>query len=111
MPQSLESKAEVANLHRVINLVITPQSNKPVMSIVQDSLTACNKMTSRDVFINRAEMMHLLMFLPSWNGKMPKPAIYKPQLLWTGKQFKTNFVCFLFTLYVIIIYLMISYFN
>ena len=86
MPQSEESRAEVANLHRVTHLVITPQSNKPVMSIVQDALTACNKMTSRNVFLTRAEMMSLLMFLPSWNGRMPKPAIYFPQKLWTGKQ-------------------------
>lgn len=31
-------------------------------------------------------MMNLLMFLPSWNGHMPQPAILKPVPLWTGKQ-------------------------
>ena len=31
-------------------------------------------------------MMTLLMFLPTWDGKLPIPAILKPQPLWTGKQ-------------------------
>ena len=30
--------------------------------------------------------MNLLMWLPSWNGKLPVPAILKPKPLWTGKQ-------------------------
>jgi DNA-directed RNA polymerase II subunit RPB1 len=31
-------------------------------------------------------MMNLLMWLPSWNGVVPQPAILKPKPLWTGKQ-------------------------
>lgn len=30
--------------------------------------------------------MNLLMWLPTWDGKMPQPAILKPKPLWTGKQ-------------------------
>lgn len=30
--------------------------------------------------------MNLLMFLSTWDGKMPQPAILKPRALWTGKQ-------------------------
>ena len=30
--------------------------------------------------------MQMLMYLPSWNGTMPQPAILKPKPLWTGKQ-------------------------
>ena len=56
------------------------------MGIVQDTLTAVRKMTKRDVFIDKEQMMNLLMFLPSWDGKMPTPAILKPRPLWTGKQ-------------------------
>lgn len=66
--------------------IITPQANKPVMGIVQDTLTAVRKMTKRDVFIDKEQMMTLLMFLPIWDGKMPRPAILKPKPLWTGKQ-------------------------
>lgn len=56
------------------------------MGIVQDTLTAVRKMTKRDVFIDKEQMMNLLMFLPIWDGKMPRPAILKPKPLWTGKQ-------------------------
>ncbi|OWF51528.1 DNA-directed RNA polymerase II subunit RPB1-like [Mizuhopecten yessoensis] len=86
LPQSLETKAEISNLALVPRMIITPQSNRPVMGIVQDTLTAVRKMTKRDVFINRGEMMNLLMFLPTWDGHVPQPAILKPKPLWTGKQ-------------------------
>ena len=51
------------------------------MGIVQDTLTAVRKMTKRDVFLDKEEMMQLVMFLPSWDGKLPIPAIIKPKQL------------------------------
>lgn len=89
LPQSLETKAEISNLALVSKMIITPQSNRPVMGIVQDTLTAVRKMTKRDVFLDRGQMMNLLMFLPSWDGHMPQPAILKPRPYWTGKQLLT----------------------
>ncbi|CAL1687412.1 unnamed protein product [Lasius platythorax] len=86
VPQSMETRAEVENIHVTPRQIITPQANKPVMGIVQDTLTAVRKMTKRDVFIEKEQMMNLLMFLPSWDGKMPQPCILKPKPLWTGKQ-------------------------
>ncbi|KAK6195965.1 hypothetical protein SNE40_001281 [Patella caerulea] len=86
LAQSLETKAEILNLAAVPRMIITPQSNRPVMGIVQDTLTAVRKMTKRDVFLDRADMMKLVMFLPIWDGRMPQPAILKPSPLWTGKQ-------------------------
>ncbi|XP_011179865.1 DNA-directed RNA polymerase II subunit RPB1 [Zeugodacus cucurbitae] len=86
VPQSMETRAEVENIHVTPRQIITPQANKPVMGIVQDTLTAVRKMTKRDVFITREQMMNLLMFLPTWDGKVPQPCILKPRPLWTGKQ-------------------------
>ncbi|XP_076336415.1 RNA polymerase II subunit RpII215 [Tachypleus tridentatus] len=86
VPQSLETRAEIEQLAMVSRNIITPQSNKPVMGIVQDTLTAVRKMTRRDVFLEKDQMMNLLMYLPIWDGKMPMPAILKPKPLWTGKQ-------------------------
>lgn len=86
VPQSLETRAEIENLAMVPRNIITPQSNKPVMGIVQDTLTAVRKMTRRDVYLTWEQMMNLLMFLPTWDGKVPMPAILKPVPLWTGKQ-------------------------
>ena len=53
VPQSLESKAEISEIMMVPRNIITPQSNKPVMGIVQDSLTAVRKFTKRDIFIDK----------------------------------------------------------
>ncbi|XP_035714876.1 DNA-directed RNA polymerase II subunit RPB1 isoform X2 [Folsomia candida] len=89
VPQSMETRAEVENLHITTRQIITPQANKPVMGIVQDTLTGVRKMTKRDVFLTKEQMMNLLMFLPIWDGKMPQPAIQKPIPLWTGKQLFT----------------------
>ncbi|CAG0900840.1 unnamed protein product [Darwinula stevensoni] len=86
IPQSMETRAEIENLHITPRMVVTPQANRPVMGIVQDTLTAVRKMTKRDVFLEKDQMMDLLMHLPSWDGKVPQPAILKPKPLWTGKQ-------------------------
>lgn len=40
VPQSYETKAEVMNLCMVPLQILTPQGNRPVMGIVQDTLTA-----------------------------------------------------------------------
>lgn len=53
VPQSLETKAEIEELTMVPRNIITPQANKPVMGIVQDTLTAVRKFTKRDVFLER----------------------------------------------------------
>ncbi|XP_013134888.1 PREDICTED: DNA-directed RNA polymerase II subunit rpb1-like isoform X2 [Papilio polytes] len=89
VPQSMETRAEVENIHITPRQIITPQANKPVMGIVQDTLTAVRKMTKRDVFLTKEQIMNLLMFLPTWDGKIPQPCILKPQPLWTGKQIFT----------------------
>ena len=62
VPQSLETRAEIENIHVTPRQIITPQANKPVMGIVQDTLCAVRKMTKRDVFLEKEQMMNLLMF-------------------------------------------------
>ncbi|XP_051165390.1 DNA-directed RNA polymerase II subunit RPB1-like [Leptopilina boulardi] len=79
VPQSLTTKAEVENIHLITR-------NKPIMDIVEDTLLGAYKMTHRDVFIEKEEIMNLVMFLTNWNGKLPKPCILKPKPLWSGKQ-------------------------
>lgn len=49
----METRAEVSEIMLVPRQIITPQANRPVMGIVQDTLTAARKMTKRDVFIEK----------------------------------------------------------
>lgn len=53
VPQSMGTRAEIEHLHLTPRMVVTPQSNRPVMGIVQDTLTAVRKMTKRDAFLEK----------------------------------------------------------
>jgi DNA-directed RNA polymerase beta' subunit len=84
IPCSLEARAEVKELMMVPLNIISPQSNKPVIGIVQDALLACRLATSRNEFIDQEDFTNLMMSVDAW--VLPKPAILKPRKLWTGKQ-------------------------
>lgn len=86
VPQSHPARAEVQELMLVPHCIVSPQGNKPVMGIVQDTLLGCMLFTQRDTFLERDLMMNLLMHVGDWDGVIPEPAIYKPRPLWTGKQ-------------------------
>ncbi|KAK7289789.1 hypothetical protein RIF29_03733 [Crotalaria pallida] len=86
VPQSFETRAEVLELMMVPKCIVSPQSNRPVMGIVQDSLLGCRKITKRDAFITKDVFMNILMWWEDFDGNVPAPAILKPEPLWTGKQ-------------------------
>ena len=57
------------------------------MGIVQDSLLGIHRLTKRDTFLDKALVMHILMFIDYDLEKgLPMPAILKPKPLWTGRQ-------------------------
>jgi DNA-directed RNA polymerase beta' subunit len=86
IPQSLPARAEVQHLMMVPTQIISPKSNSPVMGIVQDSLLGARLMTQRGVFLTKAFVFNVLMWLHNFDGRVPQPAIVKPVPLWTGKQ-------------------------
>jgi DNA-directed RNA polymerase II subunit RPB1 len=86
VPQSFETRAEVLELMMVPKCIVSPQANRPVMGIVQDSLLGCRRITMRDTMIEKDVFMNILMWWEDFDGKVPAPAILKPRPLWTGKQ-------------------------
>ncbi|CAI5984210.1 unnamed protein product [Closterium sp. NIES-65] len=90
--QSFATRAETSELMLVPKCVVSPQSNRPVMGIVQDSLLGCRKITKRDTFIEKDVFMNILMWWEDFDGKLPIPAILKPRPLWTGKQVFSLFI-------------------
>jgi DNA-directed RNA polymerase II subunit RPB1 len=86
VPQSYETKAEVQEICMVPKQIVSPQANKPVMGIVQDTLCGIRKFTKRDCFLTRDFVMNIIMWVPDWDGVVPPPCILKPIPLWTGKQ-------------------------
>ncbi|KAJ5725353.1 DNA-directed RNA polymerase II subunit RPB1 [Penicillium malachiteum] len=86
VPQSEESRAELSELALVPKNIVSPQRNGPLMGIVQDSLCGIYKLTRRDVFLSKDQVMNIMLWVPEWDGVIPPPAILKPRPRWTGKQ-------------------------
>jgi len=86
VPQTEETRAEVQNLCMVPLNIVSPQSNKPLMGIVQDTLAGIYKLCRRDVFLTKEQVMDIMLWVPEWDGIIPRPAIFKPRYRWTGKQ-------------------------
>ena len=86
VPQSITARADAEQLMMTPRNIITPQNNRNVMGIVQDALLGVTRMTKRDVFIEKDVFMNTMMWIASWDGVLPAPAIIKPRPLWTGKQ-------------------------
>jgi DNA-directed RNA polymerase II subunit RPB1 len=100
MPQSAQATIEAEEIMSVPNQIVTPQSNMPVFSVVQDGITGAYRMTRTGVFFDRSTAMDMLMAIMMSPGAgkagpnspmgrplvLPDPAVVSPQLLWTGKQ-------------------------
>jgi DNA-directed RNA polymerase II subunit RPB1 len=86
VPQSIVARADAHELMMVARNIVTPQSNRNVMGIVQDALLSLCNMTKRGVMLEKDTIMNIMIWMPSWNGVLPTPAILKPRQLWTGKQ-------------------------
>lgn len=87
VPCSHDARAEVKELMMVSNNIVSPQSNRPVMGIVQDSLLACSKLTRRDVFLIKEDFTNIMFRLGISDAtQLPVPCIMKPVPRWSGKQ-------------------------
>jgi DNA-directed RNA polymerase II subunit RPB1 len=86
VPQNEETRAEVKEICMVPLNIVSPQSNRPLMGIVQDSLVAVYKICRKDIYLNREQVMNILLWVPDWDGVIPMPAILFPSPRWTGKQ-------------------------
>lgn len=91
LPQNELARAEVSTIMGVPNLIISPKNNQPSMGLVQDALVGTFLMTRKNIFLDRTQVMDLMMQMKyEVPGRkpfvLPQPAILKPQPLWTGKQ-------------------------
>ena len=91
VPQSQQARSEVKHIMLVPNQIISPQKNGPIIGLVQDSLLGCRLLTLKNTFLNRNEMMNLMMCIihTKKNIVLPPPCIMIPKkniYLWSGKQ-------------------------
>lgn len=85
--RTYEAIAEAKELMSVPTQMISPQSNKPIIGLVQDSLVSIYLLTLKDTFLTRAQVMQVVMPVkyPLFTT-LPLPCILKPVPLWSGKQ-------------------------
>ena len=86
VPQSPAAIADVATLMMVSRQIISPQANRPVMGIVQDTLLGCHLFSDTDVFLDRALACHVVALLRYSPSRLPPPCVCKPVQRWSGKQ-------------------------
>ena len=87
VPQDYETISEIKNIMYVGQQIISPQSDSPIMGIVQDSLLGAKIFTERDTFLTFDEVNSLIIWINDFDiNKIPMPCIMKPKPLWSGKQ-------------------------
>ncbi|RCK65164.1 DNA-directed RNA polymerase III subunit RPC1 [Candida viswanathii] len=88
VPQTEEARAEAINLMGVKNNLLTPKSGEPIIAATQDFITGSYLISHKDSFFDRASLTQLLCMMSDANTQfdIPPPAIFKPVMLWTGKQ-------------------------
>ena len=88
VPQTEEARTEAIQLMGVKHNIVTPKNGEPIISAIQDFITASYLLSNLDVFYDRKTFVTICcgMLEPETALDLPPPAILKPQALWTGKQ-------------------------
>lgn len=91
VPQSHAAQSEAREIMSVPKQIVAPQGNKPCMGLVQDTLLGVYLLTSPDTFLDRGQVMQMVMQLkfphdPDPVRLIPPPTVLKPRELWTGSQ-------------------------
>ena len=83
VPQSIQTSVELQELAAVPKQIISPREHKPIITPVQDTLLGVNRLTNDGVWLNENQMMNILMYVPSFDGILPKP---DKKHMWSGRQ-------------------------
>jgi DNA-directed RNA polymerase beta' subunit len=87
VPQSYSSSVELQELAAVPYQIISPAKNEALIQLVQDTLLGYYVITHDDIYIDKRDMMNILMGVPNFGGVLPKPAkVEDKKEYWTGKQ-------------------------
>ncbi|CAL9699297.1 unnamed protein product [Knipowitschia caucasica] len=91
LPQTEEAKAEALVLMGTKANLVTPRNGEPLIAAIQDFLTGAYLLTFKDTFFDRSKVCQIVASILVGKDRkvritLPRPAIYKPMALWTGKQ-------------------------
>ena len=77
VPQSEETRVELRELASVPSQIISPASNKPIISLVQDTCVGSYLFTGETTLLTKDEVYDVLSDLESWDGTLPVPHLKK----------------------------------
>ena len=88
VPQTEEARTEAIELMGVKHNLATPKNGEPIISAIQDFITASYLLSNKDVFYDRKSFTNICLYMVEGNMQidLPPPTILKPVMLWTGKQ-------------------------
>lgn len=88
VPQTEEARTEAVQLMGVKHNIVTPKNGEPIISAIQDFVTAAYLLSSVENFYDRKTFITtcLGMLEQDTAFDLPPPSILKPEALWTGKQ-------------------------
>jgi len=98
VPQTEEARTEAILLMGVKNNLATPKNGTPIIAAIQDFITCAFLSSSKDNFFDRQTFSNIIgaMFnddtvIDPDTGirhsiELPPPVVWKPEMLWTGKQ-------------------------
>ena len=73
LPQALTSAHEIWELARPSQQIITPQTNAPIIGIVQDSLLSSYLLTRYSTLIPKHHMLNIMSLNNDYQGILPPP--------------------------------------
>lgn len=87
VPQSYSSSVELQELAAVPYQIISPSFNGALIRLLQDSLLGYYVITGDDIFLDRRDVMNLMMGVPSFSGELPPASkVEGKKEYWTGRQ-------------------------
>ena len=88
VPQTEEARTEAIELMGVKHNLATPKNGEPIISAIQDFITASYLLSNKDNFYDRKSFTNICLYMVEGNMQidLPPPTILKPVMLWTGKQ-------------------------
>ena len=92
IPQSITTSFELWNLARAPTQIVTPQTNGPIIGIVQDSLLGAFLLTRYNTKISKQLAMNILIMNKTFTGKLPKPDKKTKEPIWSGRQLVSEII-------------------
>ena len=91
VPQSEEAQTEARILMQVQDHILSPRFGGPIIGAIRDFISAAYLLTRKSTLLNKKEVCKILI-AAGYEGSLPKPAVKKPQEMWTGKQIFSLFL-------------------